>query len=209
VLLAEGLAAESYLDQGNRTAFVNGGAFVEAHPDFKPKHWAETCAPLVMEGAVVESVRASLLARAQQLGHQITADSEAHILADGQRIEPVFLREDRLAFMLPAQCSTVELRSRSFVPAHVQPANNDRRSLGLCVGRLQIDGNDLRLDDDAGFAEGWHPCETGAAGTRWRWSRERCALPSNSRLIVIDLHGRGHYWRTEARAPSAVVARSA
>jgi len=209
VLLAEGLAAESYLDQGNRTAFVNGGAFVEAHPDFKPKHWAETCAPLVMEGAVVESVRTSLLARAQQLGYQITADSEAHILADGQRIEPVFLREDRLAFMLPAQCSTIELRSRSFVPAHVQPANDDLRSLGLCVGRLQVDGNDLQLDDDTAFSEGWHRCETAAAGTRWRWSRERAALPSNSRLIVIDLHGRGHYWRTEPGAPCAVITRSA
>jgi len=209
VLLAEGLAAESYLDQGNRTDFANGGAFIEAHPDFKPKHWADTCAPLVMEGAVLESVRTSLLARAQQLGYEITAESEAHIVADGQRIEPVSLREDRLAFMLPAQCSTIELRSRSFVPAHVQPANNDRRSLGLCVGRLQVDGNDLPLDDDTAFAQGWHRCETDAAGTHWRWSCEWAALPSNSRLILVDLHGRGHYWRTEPTAPRAVVTRSA
>jgi hypothetical protein len=164
VLLAEGLAAESYLDQGNRTAFANGGDFVEAHPDFKPKHWAETCAPLITEGAVLESVRTSLLVRAQQLGYQITAESEAHIVADGQRIEPVFLREDRLAFMLPAQCSTIELRSSSFVPAHVQPASNDRRSLGLCVGRLQVDGNDLPLDDDKAFSDGWHRCESAAPG---------------------------------------------
>ena len=209
VLLAEGLAAESYLDQGNRTDFANGGAFIEAHPDFKPRHWADTCAPLVKEGAVVESVRASLLARAQQLGYQITAESEAHIVADDQRIEPVFLREDRLAFMLPAQCSRIELRSRSFVPAHVQPANNDQRSLGLCVGRLQVNGNDVALDDDAAFGEGWHACESDAAGTRWRWSRERSALPSNSRLIVIDLHGRGHYWYTKPSAPREVVTRSA
>jgi hypothetical protein len=209
VLLAEGLAAESYLDTGNRTAFANGGAFVEAHPDFKAKHWAETCAPLVMEGAVLESVRTSLLARAQQFGYQITADSDAHIVADGQRIEPVLLREGRLAFMLPAQCSTIELRSRSFVPAHVEPASNDLRSLGLCVGRLQVDGNDLQLDDDAAFSEGWYRCETAAAGTRWRWSQERAALPSDSRLIVIDLQGRGQYWSVQPGAPCAVITRSA
>jgi len=209
VLLAEGLAAESYLDTGNRTAFANGGAFIEAHPDFKPKHWAETCAPLVMEGTVLESVRTALLARAQQLGYQITADSEAHIIADGQRFEPVLLREDRLEFMLPAQCSAIELRCRSFVPAHVQPASDDQRPLGLCVGRLQVDGNDLQLDDDAAFSEGWHRCETTAEGTHWRWSSERAALPSNSRLIVIDLSGRGYYWRTEPDAPRAVIARSA
>jgi Hint domain len=205
VLLAEGLASESYLDQGNRTAFDNGGAFIDAHPDFKPKHWAETCAPLVMEGAVLESVRTALLARAQQLGYEITAESEAHIVADGRHIEPVLLREDRLAFMLPAQCSTIELHSRSFVPSHVQPASNDQRSLGLCVGRLQIDGNDLQLDDDTAFSEQWHRCETDDAGTRWRWSRGQAALPPNSRLIVIDLHGPGFYWRTKPRAARAAT----
>ncbi len=34
VLLAEGLPVESYLDTGNRSAFVNGGGVVAAHPDF-------------------------------------------------------------------------------------------------------------------------------------------------------------------------------
>jgi len=209
VLLAEGLAAESYLDTGNRTAFDNGGDYIEAHPDFKPKHSAQSCAPLILEGKVLEGVRTSLLARAQQLGYETTSESEAHIVADGQRIEPVLLPGNRLAFMLPAQCSTIELRSRSFVPAHVQPTSYDQRSVGLCVGRLQIDGNDLRLDDDATFTEGWHRCEGAATGTRWRWSCGRAPLPSNTRLIVIDLYSRGYYWRTQPAVPRAVIARSA
>ena len=37
ILLANGLPAKSYLDTGNRTAFVNGGDFLELHPDFEPK----------------------------------------------------------------------------------------------------------------------------------------------------------------------------
>jgi collagen type I alpha len=36
IIYAEGLAAESYLDTGNRTGFINGGAFIEAYPDFRP-----------------------------------------------------------------------------------------------------------------------------------------------------------------------------
>jgi hypothetical protein len=36
VLFAEGLPAETYLDTGNRSAFANGGAVMQAHPDFAP-----------------------------------------------------------------------------------------------------------------------------------------------------------------------------
>jgi Hint domain len=79
ILLTEGLPTESYVDCGNRTAFVNGGAYLEAHPDFKPKHWTDTCVPLVLEGPAVQRAKAALLARAQALGYGI---------ADGERDEP-------------------------------------------------------------------------------------------------------------------------
>ncbi len=58
ILLAEGMPAESYLDCGNRTGFANGGAFVEAHPDFRPKHWAETCLPMFNAGPQVAAAKA-------------------------------------------------------------------------------------------------------------------------------------------------------
>jgi Hint domain len=202
VVLAEDLPAESYLDVGNRSAFINGGAFIDAHPDFKPKKWAEACAPQVLEGELVERVRTSLVSRAQQhLGYEISAESDAHIVADGRRVEPVHLSEHRLAFLLPAQCSTIELRSRSFVPAHVLPGNGDARLLGVCVGRLQVDGVDLPLEDDATFADGWHPFESDSEGTHWRWSRERAPLPASSRLIVVDVVGRGYYWVRPSAVP--------
>ena len=82
--------------------FNNGGSYVEAHPDFKPKHWAETCVPLVLDGPEIHQAKAQLLARAQLLGYVLTAeDSDAHILADGRRIEALRLGEGRLLFMLP------------------------------------------------------------------------------------------------------------
>jgi hypothetical protein len=203
ILLAEGLPAESYLDTGNRTAFIDGGAYLEAYPDFAPKHWRDTCVPLVLEGPAVQSAKEALLARAQALGYVLTEEADLHLIADGQRIDPVRLSQMRLAFMLPVAASSIELRCRSFTPAHMDPASDDQRSLGLCVGRLQLDGIDVALEDEAAFALGWHKLEGDPEGRQWRWSQDRTALPAGTRLVVIDVAGPGHYW---AKPKSAVVA---
>ncbi len=61
VLLAEGLACESFLDTGNRAAFSNGGSVVMAQADFALGVWeAQSCAPLALGGVVVERVRARI-----------------------------------------------------------------------------------------------------------------------------------------------------
>jgi len=197
------LPAETYLDTGNRTAFINGGAYLEAYPDFEPKHWSETCVPLAVDGSALASAKTNLLARAQALGYGITADPDLHVMADGRRLEPVRLRENRLAFMLPDTYSMIELRCRKFTPAHVNPASADQRSLGICVSRLQVDGADLALDDEAVFSAGWHALERKPTGHHWRWSKDRVPLPANTRLVVIDIYGPGYYW---AERRSALVA---
>ncbi len=202
ILLAEGLPAESYLDTGNRTAFVNGGAFLEAHPDFSPKHWADTSVPLVFEGEALHRAKESLLARAKMLGHEITPDADAHVVADGQRIDPVQVSETRMAFVLPPAHS-IELRCRSFIPAQVSPQSGDRRALGLCVGRVQFDGVEVPLDGETAFARDWHAME--GSDQHWRWSKDRVALPPCLRLVVIELYGRGYYW-TERGAGSGAPA---
>jgi hypothetical protein len=196
IVLAEGLPAESYLDTGNRTAFTNGGAFSEAYPDFEPKYWAQTCIPLVLEGPAIHRAREALLARAVGLGHKLTQDADVHLLADGRRIDTVDLSEKRIAFTLPAATSNIELRCRSFIPAHVQSMSDDQRLLGLCVSRLQIDGEDIALNYEASFAQGWHALEGDAH--HWRWCHSRVPLPAGVRLIVIDLEGPGFYWTTQA-----------
>ena len=61
VLLAEGLAAESYLDTGNRSAFVNAGPVADLHPSFAALTWeGEGCAPVAVTGPAVEALRARL-----------------------------------------------------------------------------------------------------------------------------------------------------
>jgi hypothetical protein len=65
VLLAEGLAAESYLDTGDRSKFLNGGGPIALHPDFSARTWeAMGCAPLIVTGPVLASVHARLMQRA-------------------------------------------------------------------------------------------------------------------------------------------------
>jgi hypothetical protein len=203
ILLAEGLATESYLDTGNRTAFANGGTFLEAYPDFQPKHWNDTCVPLHQDGPVVQRARAALLERAKQLGYAITQDADLHVMADGRRIEAMRLSATRLAFVLPASISTIELHCRAFIPAHFDPASCDTRALGIRVRRLQLDGNEVGLQDDASFACGWHPLEGGADGNHWRWSHDCVPLPASTRLIVIDGGAEGHYW---AERPDRAIA---
>jgi hypothetical protein len=78
--LRKGLPIDCYLDTGNRTAFVNGGAFLDLHPDFRPKLWAEICVLLVIDGPEIRRARAALLARAEALGYGTTAEADLHAL---------------------------------------------------------------------------------------------------------------------------------
>jgi len=199
ILLSEGLASESYLDTGNRTAFVNGGAFLEAYPDFQPKHWLDTCVPLILEGSAVEQAKRALLARAQALGHVTTEESDVHVVVDGKRIEPLRVNPTRMEFLLPAG-SHIELRTRSFVPAHMNPASDDQRSLGLCINHWQVNSDVMALQDQTHFDAGWHGLESAPDGQQWRWSKERIPLPAQTRLLVIGICGRGCYWAESANA---------
>jgi len=196
VVLAEGLPAESYLDCGNRAAFANGGDFVEAHPDFLPRDWRETCLPLVKEGPQVEAVKARLLARLVAEGHELTAEADAHILADGARVEPIHLGPTRLGFALPAGARALELRSRVFTPSQTSAASMDPRRLGLEVARLQVDGEEWPLGAEAFALSGW--CEAEFVDGRFnaRWTGGAAELPADARLVIVDLAGHGLYWRS-------------
>ncbi len=91
VILAEGLPCESYLEVGNRSAFTNGGVIADMHPNFAPGEGSEAmweaagCAPLRIEGEVVEAVAARLHRRAAELGYM-------GYMADRQtRLQPIAL----------------------------------------------------------------------------------------------------------------------
>jgi hypothetical protein len=99
--------------------------------------------------------------------------------------------------MLPESGMNIELRSRTFIPAHIDPRSTDTRNLGMDVYRLQID-KEVALHDEARLLNGWHGLEQ---GLQHRWSRDRMPLPAGTRLVVIDMHPQGPvYWRPPAVA---------
>jgi T5SS/PEP-CTERM-associated repeat protein len=67
VIVAEGLAVESYLDTGDRAAFANGGGLMMLHPEFGTGPgdvWEMAgCAPVVVTGPVLEAAREKVAAR--------------------------------------------------------------------------------------------------------------------------------------------------
>jgi ELWxxDGT repeat protein len=192
IMIAEDLPAESYLDTGNRASFVNGTEFIELNTGFKPKHWTETCLPLTVDGPEVVRVKSTLLERLKAMGHVTTSEADPHLIAGGKRIEPIELGATRFAFELPAGCANIRLMSRTFIPAHTRPGSADGRSLGLCIKRLQINGDDVALDDESLNWDGWNGFERRG---RHRWTRGDARMPPGVRLILIDLAVRGSYWQ--------------
>jgi hypothetical protein len=68
VLLANGLEVESYLEANDRAAFANASGPVTLHPDFSALAWeAAGCAPLIMAGPKLETVRRDLAGIAARL----------------------------------------------------------------------------------------------------------------------------------------------
>ena len=206
ILLADGLPAESYLDCGNRSSFVNAEAFVDAHPNFRPKHWRETCLPIVLQGAEILGARARLDAQLESQGYAVVEDADPHVLFDNCRIEPIIFSEGRLGFVLPENGRMIALRSMVFVPASMDCANSDSRELGLCVRRLQVDGETIALDDDGACGKGWQQAFFVGGRFHHRWTSGAVALSPGARVISLDLAGFGRYWHKPAIPAPALVA---
>jgi autotransporter passenger strand-loop-strand repeat protein len=64
LMLAEGLAAESFLDTGNRDMFESSEGAMQLHADFRTPQTAATCLPIIRDGAALDAARAKLAALA-------------------------------------------------------------------------------------------------------------------------------------------------
>jgi len=192
VLLADGLACESYLDTGNRAAFANGGAVMDLHADFvgaAMRRWgAAACAVLALGGAQVAAARAGLLAQAGEMGFALSEDADLGLEIGGRRIVPR-ATERGLGFDLPAGVSRVRLVSRSAVPAEVRVGDEDRRRLGVAVTGLALDGVAVGLGDGR-LGAGWHPAED---GLRWTDGAGEIAV-GGARRLEVGTAGLLRYW---------------
>ncbi len=183
VLLANGLPCESYLDDGNRSTFINASEAIDLYGRLDPKSWDDACAPWIEGGAQLEAVQRQLHARAETMGWDVSQEPDLHLVVDGVRIEPLHRNENRFWFQVPV-CESIRLGSRADVLAHVVPGASDRRRLGVAVSELRVNGELVSLDGGA-FGEGFCGVENasrirlaldgrgGQAGTYFYGSRAR------------------------------------
>jgi hypothetical protein len=188
ILLAEGLATESYLDTGNRGRFANSKVTAfrfRMDQDTAHEAWQHAAAPLTVDPARVEPTWRTLNARAEQLGLAkvtaepvLTTDPDLHIVTgNGAVIRPMRQHQDRFMFMVPAGAQNLTIASRTARPSETMPFIDDRRDLGVLVGEIALyEGRKKTLINGhlaAADLEGWYGLETAAR----RWTNGSAKLP--------------------------------
>ncbi|MBV8615038.1 MAG: Hint domain-containing protein [Acetobacteraceae bacterium] len=220
ILLAEGVAAESYLEQGHRGFFANGGPALELFPDLTarpvPLQEAAACAPYARGISEVEPIWRALAEHARALGYvapacALTTDPDLCVLADGEMVPPHAIADGRFGFAVPANTRSLRLVSRSFVPAERTPYVDDWRRLGVAVSAIALRTasgfQDIALDQPA-FARGWHAAERQGA-LLWRWTDGDAVLPlacAEGGVLEVRVHATGAYQVAEIAAEGMLAA---
>ena len=207
VLLAEGAAAESFLDTGHRAMFENAGEPAIPHPDFPAGQAGRvvlSAAPFLEDPASVEPIwrrmadRAALLGFALPAQAALTEDAAPSLLAGGRVFQPIAQDEGRFTFALPSMSGAVRLVSRAAAPSALHPWRIERRVLGVAVQRItarRAAGVEILPADDPDLAEGWWAAENGH-GMSWRWTDGDALLPLSCAapmVLEIELAGQGLY----------------
>ena len=170
VLLANGVPAESYRDDGNRWLFQNANAGW-ARPPLAP------CAPILTGGKVLDAIWRRLLDRSgPRPGLKLTDDPDLHLRADGRRIDAASRTAGAFIFPLPTATRSVRLLSQAAIPAELGLAR-DARSLGVGVRRIALrHGTRFRVITaaDPALSDGFYPYES---ETVLRWTNGDAGLP--------------------------------
>ena len=220
ILLAEGVPAESYLEQGHRSFFANGGPALELFPDLTarpvPLQEAAACAPFARGVDEVEPIWRALAERARALGHAplaraLTSEPDLRVLANGRAVPARAVAEDRVAFTIPVGTRSLRVASRRFVPAEQTPYVDDWRRLGVAVGAITLrtaSGSQDIAPDHPGLAQGWHAAERQGA-LAWRWTDGDAALPltcAEGGVLELRVHATGAYELAGAAAEGRLAA---
>lgn len=109
-----------------------------------------------------------------------TADPDLHLLADGQRIEPIRSDDSSWTFDVRHLARPLYLVSRSTRPCDLSESV-DSRLLGIRVHEVSAEAGDKRIAlraDRGAFQEGFYDCEFDIDGGHWRWTNGRAMLPA-------------------------------
>jgi hypothetical protein len=204
IILAEGLAAETYLDTGNRAAFDNAGAARLLHPEFHVnahlKAWeTDAAAPLARDLALRERVWRRLAERAAALGHAApavatTSEPDLVLAVGAKRLRPLFADERLAIFALPRGVGSARLCSRATRPVDLRPWQDDPRRLGVSVARLVLRNAEEVVEiaiDDPALGTGWHAVERdGASLSRWTDGAASLDLPALATPVMLEVQFR-------------------
>jgi hypothetical protein len=204
LLIAEGLATESYLDTGNRGNFANSKT-VSITPstsqNVSHQSWADAIFPLTVDAFKVEPVWRRLNQRAVARGvaktgpdKLLTNDPALRVLTgSGAELWPVRAAGDRLVFILPASETELYILSRAARPSEViGPFVDDRRELGVLVGEIIVyDGGRKNIIDRhmrTATLAGWFDAEDALH----RWTNGKAHIPLDlagmrSREVALEI----------------------
>jgi len=221
VIMADGMLTESYLDTGNRNAFLQeGSVFVLGQQ--KTKTWENDAAfPLTVTRNVVEPIYNQIKVRAQNMQRPVitetaslTADTNLHLRTkDGQIIRPVRKCEDRVFFVIPAHSDAVQIVSNASRPSEaIGPFVDDRRTLGVLVSQISLFVNNQQsfitdhLHNE--YLDGWYKIES----STMRWSDGNAFLPlpdtilEKPTLLSLQIIAAGPYIVPTEQLTQAVIA---
>ncbi len=178
ILLAEGLACESYFDDGNRAVLYREmGRRCPARRMY---------APVVTGGAKVTAVRHALHKQALAAGYMARHQLSLRAMAEGQSAmaEISEAAQGQVArFVFPRPVRELVLLSTTATPADTDPESDDRRELGVCLGAMR--GVELRA--------GWQARAVGDAGT-WMGARAELGFTRARREISLPLAAVAQSW---------------
>jgi hypothetical protein len=202
ILMADGMAAESYFDDGDRAAFGNnvvalhGAAAPPSPPDFAPRARARRGVLPLLVGAETHAMHARLMRVAEDNGHALTTDPGLTVLCGDAAAEILADTDGDYVFLLPPGSTRVRLHTRRFVPAETDPAGGDQRTLGAAINRIVHDGEAIDLAGP-GFGDGFLPPE-GPPGGIWRWTSGEAWLDLPPRdyeaTLEVGVPAWSRYW---------------
>lgn len=186
MLLAEGAAAESYLEVGsNRNSFQNART-VTAHPDFGPAPKNVMLAQYVQKitHEIIEPIRRNLFKRAEILtGARRTADSGLHIMINGQTIhsQTPCKKKGLYRFELHAGIQgDIRILSNAAVVRETSLIDRaDTRVIGVGLAGVALITNDQRreIDLDDSALNGFHEAQE-IDGIPMRWTLGEAIIPA-------------------------------
>ena len=182
LLLAEGMPAESYLDEGYRGFFDGTLALPGPLHDRAPM---VACAPFAPDDAFAERIWRDVAGRAGAALPAPPAPPSVMLVAGERTLRPVVAKGSRRVFVLPRGTRQVRLVSTASRPCDARPWAEDRRWLGLCVRRIGVDGARALPLDGPALGPGWHAPEHGAS--RWTDGDAHVRVPAGTRVLELRL----------------------